>query len=323
MRDRVFAGLGRVQAASRSPVFRLVFVLLIAGLAAWALISQRHAVAGAVSRLTPGWLLLALAATVANVLMAGMVWRTILADLGSALPLPVAARVFFVGQLGKYLPGSVWPVVMQTELGSDYKVPRHRTATATMVAMLLSVASALLMMLIALPFAPSVLPRPFRWAALLILPLVVVLHPAVLGFLVDRGLVLLGRERLDRRTSVRGTAAATLWALGSWTGAGLQVWALSVPLGAPAGLSTAILMIGGYSLAWAVGFIVIIAPAGAGPREVALLAVTASVLTRGEALVVVLLSRVLFTLVDFGAAGLGLLAARRHGLVAGRTAGRL
>lgn len=312
MRNWLFAALRRAQAVAKSRVFRLGFLLLIVALAAWALISERQQVLDAFSRLTPAWLLLALAATVVNVLLAGMVWRTVLADLGSPLPLPVAARIFFVGQLGKYLPGSVWPVVMQTELGSDHKVPRRRTATATTVAMLLSVTSALLVMLIALPFAPDALPRAFRWAALLIVPLVVVLHPAVLGFVVDQALRLLGRGRLERRTSVRGTLLATLWALGSWTGAGIQVWALSVPLGAPADLRTAILLVGGYSLAWAVGFIIIVAPAGAGPREVALLAVTASVLGRGEALVVVLLSRVLFTLVDFGVAGLGLLAARRH-----------
>jgi hypothetical protein len=52
--------------------------------------------------------------TILNVALAGMVWQTILADLGSRLRLTVAARIFFVGQLGKYLPGSVWPVVMQT-----------------------------------------------------------------------------------------------------------------------------------------------------------------------------------------------------------------
>jgi glycosyltransferase 2 family protein len=311
-RDRLFAALGNVSALTRSKVFRACFGLLLAALAVWALLSEREEVTQAVARLTPAWLLFAAVSTVVNVLLAGMVWRTLLADLGSRLPLPVAARIFFVGQLGKYLPGSVWPVVMQTELGSDHKVPRRRTATATMVGLLLSVTSALLVMLIALPFAPDALPRSFRWAALLIVPLVVVLHPAVLGWAVDRALLLIGRERLERRTTVRGTLLATLWALGSWAGAGLQVWALSVPLGASADVATAVLLIGGYSLAWAVGFLVIVAPAGAGAREVALLAVMASVLDRGAALVVVLLSRVLFTVVDLAAAGLGLYAGRHH-----------
>jgi uncharacterized membrane protein YbhN (UPF0104 family) len=203
---------------------------------------------------------------------------------------------------------------MQTELGRDHQVPRRRTATATMVAILLSVTSALLVVLIAVPLAPDALLNGFGWAVLLVIPLVVLLHPAVLGWLVDRALRLAGREGLAERTTFRGTLSATLWAIGSWIGAGLQVWALAVPLGAPANLRTAVLLIGGYGLAWAVGFIVVIAPAGAGAREVALGAVLASVLDdKGSVVVVVLLSRVLFTVVDLGAAGIGLSVGRLWG----------
>jgi uncharacterized membrane protein YbhN (UPF0104 family) len=304
---------GRAIAVSRSRLFRLGFGTLLVALAVWAVASEWRDVREAVRELDAGWLAMAVLATVVNVALAGMVWRTVLADLGSTLRLPVAARIFFVGQLGKYLPGSVWPVVMQTELGRDHHVPRRRTATATMVSLLLSVTSALLVVLLALPLAPAALPSGFGWAVLLVIPLAVLLHPTVLGRIVDRALRLAGREGLDQRTTFRGTLLATLWALGSWTGAGLQVWALAVPLGAPADLRTAVLLIGGYGLAWAVGFIVIIAPAGAGAREVALAAVLAPVLDgSGAVVVVVLVSRVLFTLVDLAAAGIGLLVGHRH-----------
>lgn len=304
---------GRAIGISRSRIFRLAFGSLLVGLAIWAVASEWSEVRDAVRQLEARWILAALLATVVNVALAGMVWRTVLADLGSTLKLPVAARIFFVGQLGKYLPGSVWPVVMQTELGRDHRVPRRRTATATMVTLLLSVTSALLVVLLALPLAPAALPSGFGWAVLLVFPLAVLLHPSVLAWLVDRALRLAGRETLDQPTTLRGTLLATAWAIGSWTGAGLQVWALAVSLGAPVDLRTAVLLIGGYGLAWAVGFIVIIAPAGAGAREVALAAVLAPVLDRsGAVVVVVLLSRVLFTVVDLAAAGIGLMVGRGH-----------
>ena len=35
-------------------------------------------------------------------------WRALLRDLGSALPIGAAARVFFHGQIAKYIPGSIW-----------------------------------------------------------------------------------------------------------------------------------------------------------------------------------------------------------------------
>jgi len=312
--SRVGKLVGRAMAISRSRVFRTAFGGLLVALAVWAVASEWHDVRSALGQLDARWVVLAVLATIMNVALAGMVWRTVLADLGSPLRLRVAARIFFVGQLGKYLPGSVWPVVMQTELGRDHQVPRRRTATATMVAMLLSVTSALLVVLIALPLAPQVVPSGFGWAVLLVFPLVVLLHPAVLGWLVDHALRLAKRDGLAERTSLTGTLLATLWAIGSWIGSGLQVWALAVPLGAAANLRTAVLLIGGYGLAWAIGFIVIIAPAGAGAREVALAAVLTPVLHHNAAdvVVVVLLSRVLFTVTDLMAAGTGLLLGRSY-----------
>jgi hypothetical protein len=61
-----------------------------------------------------------------------------LADLGSPLALGPASGVLFVGQLGKYLPGSVWTVVVQAEVASRLGVPRKRTAVVGLLSVLLS-----------------------------------------------------------------------------------------------------------------------------------------------------------------------------------------
>lgn len=303
----------RALAAVRSRTARWVFALVAVALATWAVAARWSEVTEAVVRLSPGWLLLALAATVANAALAGLMWDAVLRDLGTRLPLPVAARVFFVGQLGKYVPGSVWPMVVQAELASDHGVPRRRTAAATVASLLLAIASALLVVLATLPFVPDVLPAGFGWAPLLVLPLAVLLHPRVLVPVIDRALRAVGREPLDRRTTLAGTLRGTGWAVLSWCCAGVQVAALAIPLGAPATARTLALAAGGYALAWAVGFVVVVAPAGAGAREVALAAVLSTVLGAGAVVVVVLVSRVLFTLTDLALAGAGVAAARRGG----------
>jgi uncharacterized membrane protein YbhN (UPF0104 family) len=302
---------GRAAALTRSGTARWTFVGVTVGLAVWAVVASRAEVADALRRLDPAALWLAALLTLANVLLAGMVWWTVLADLGSRLPLRVAARVFYVGQLGKYLPGSVWPLVAQAELGRDYHVPRSRTATATAVTLLLSVASALALVVAMLPFVHGLVPRRFAWAPFLVLPMLVALHPAVIGRLVNRGLRMVGRPPLERPTSLAGTARAIGWAWGSWICAGLQVWILAVSLGAPLTPRVVALAVGGYVLAWAVGFLVVISPAGAGVREVVLAGVLSGFLDRGEVVVVVLLSRVLFTLADLALAGFGVAAERR------------
>ena len=71
-------------------------------------------------------------------------WRTLLRDLGSDLHLAPASGVYFVGQLGKYLPGSLWSVLVQADIASHLKVPRRRTAVTGLLALGLSLLTGLL-----------------------------------------------------------------------------------------------------------------------------------------------------------------------------------
>ncbi len=303
--------LGRVLRLARSRWARWGFGIIATTLAVWAVLSRREQVVTAVERLDWRYLVLAALATLFNLALTGMAWRALLIDLGSRLPIAAAARVFFVGQLGKYMPGSVWPVVVQAELARDHGVPRRRSAAATVVLILLSAATALLVVMASVPFVPSVVESGFGWTVLLVLPLLVAMHPAVLGPLLDRLLRVIGGDRLEQRPSMVGTLIAFGWALGSWFTAGLQVFALVVSLGAPVSARTLALSVGGYALAWAVGLVVVIAPAGAGARELALAAALSVVLDGGAVVVVVLLSRVLFSVADLALAGVGLAVGRR------------
>ena len=102
-------------------------------------------------------------------------WRVILRDLGSDLHLAPASGVYFVGQLGKYLPGSLWSVLVQADIASHLKVPRRRTAVTGLLALGLSLLTGLL---VGLPAASFLLRRDadaFSWWVLLAIPLVVVL----------------------------------------------------------------------------------------------------------------------------------------------------
>jgi hypothetical protein len=90
---------------------------------------------------------------------------------------------------------------------------------------------------------------------------------------------------------------ALAWAFASWIFYGLQIWLLATRLGAPDG-KAALLAIGGFAFAWSVGFIVVFAPAGAGVRDVLLVAMLGPVLGVAQATAVALVSRVLLTVGD-------------------------
>lgn len=293
-----------------SPWVRVTFLVVAVGAAVVVVAGDRERFLATAGDLGPVVLLVAAGAGVVNVLTAGAAWLTVLADAGHRLPVGAGLRIFVIGQLGKFLPGSVWNVVAQAELASDRGVRRSATASASVVALALSVATATLL---AVP-AALVLDGlgMWRWAALLALPLLaVLLHPGPLEQL-HRLLVTVARRGGEaRRLSPGALVRADVWTLLSWAGLGGQALVLLLAAGAPLTWGTVLAAVSGFALAWVAGFVVVFVPAGAGVREVVLTLLWAPLLGTVEALAVVLVARVLTVLVDLALAGGALLVQSR------------
>ena len=202
-------------------------------------------------------------------------WQSLLAGLGSPIRTTTAGRIFFIGQLGKYIPGSVWPILTQMELGARANVPRVRSASASILTMILSLAGGLLVAAATMPVRAlqpglrlGLRPRPGDPG----LPL-----PGVLNPLLNRLFKLTKRPGLDQPVTLAMVSRALAWSLVAWLANGVQIWILADKLGAPAGRTFAIAL-GGYAFAWCVGFVAIFDPAGAGIRDALLVAALAPVL---------------------------------------------
>jgi glycosyltransferase 2 family protein len=283
---------------------RALLVVAVAVFLTRAVAGDWAQVTDAAGQLRPGWVALSLLFAVAGLLTASLVWQALLADLGSPLPLRVAARTLLVGQLGKYVPGSVFAVLAQTEMVSRHEVPRSRAALAALLQLALSVAVGAAVAVAALPVLTTA--PELRWAALALLAVTVVaLAPPVLRRLLDLALRLARRPPLARTISSRGLLRALGWQLAAWVLLGLHIWALGRGLDAEGHLLA--VAVGSFALAWVAGFLVVVTPAGAGVREAVLIAALTPVLGAGPAVVVSLVSRGLMTVGDVVAAGLSLL----------------
>ncbi len=310
---------GRLLAVVRAPTVRWTFLVVALGLAVVAVVSSWDQVAAAARTMPPLHLA---AAAVAGAVFLGctfLAWRALLAELGSPLPLGPAVAIFGISQVGKYVPGGVWNVIAATEIGADHRIPRTRSLTAMALAVLVSVVSGCALAAATLPFAGADALGPWGWVVWCSPLLLVLLVPAVLERLVRLGLRLLRRPTPERPLSWRGLAVAVAWSVAGWAVAGLHLWLLTTGLGMAATPRTLALAVGGYALAWVVGFVVVLVPAGAGAREAVLLLLLAGRLDHGGVLLVVLLSRALLTLADLLLAAVGG-AARRAGRVQRGTA---
>ncbi len=276
---------------------RLAFFVVIGVVFAIALHGRWDQVRDSVEKLSIIDLVLAALFGLGNIFLSMMAWRSMLGDIGSNLPVPVAMRIFFIGQLGKYLPGSVWSVVAQADLGRDYQVPPRRTVAVSVVAMGVALASALMIAAFTLPFAAPGQAVHYVWVLAILPVLVVGLMPSSVDRLTHLLLKVLRREPPDHEFSWQGVLRGLGWYTASWLAIGLQIYILAVGVHAH-GARVLPLAIGGSVLAFAAGFLAIFVPAGAVVREAVLVAVLSPVLSTGPALVVAVVSRLIATVGD-------------------------
>ncbi|MGX7680712.1 lysylphosphatidylglycerol synthase domain-containing protein [Jatrophihabitans sp. DSM 45814] len=279
-----------------------VIVLLVVVAVIVTVSRNREAFSTSLHEIGFGGMALSLVFGVAAVAGTYLQWRAVLIGLDVHFGLLEGAKVFFVSQLGKYVPGSVWPVVMQMDAGRRRGANKKTIIAANLITVVLSIVVGVTLAGALLPFAyPAALQR--FWWALAALPLLAVLaHPKAIPFLLDRLLRVLHRAPLGVQMTNRATGQAMMWSIVTWVFFGLHLTVLAAAVGEPsAGLLA--LCIGGMGLAVSAGVLFLPSPAGAGMREVVLGYVLGAVLSTGQVLAVVVASRVLLILVDLLLAG--------------------
>jgi uncharacterized membrane protein YbhN (UPF0104 family) len=292
---------------------KLVFGLAVLAFGALYVVRRWDELSDALARLSWPALLLAIPPAALAQLAAVRAQRTIMSDLGAPLPFVPSARLYFVSQLGKYLPGSVWAMVALVTLSRDYHVPRKTSFSTGVLSMAFSIAIAFCVAAVLLPFGALKTVEHYWYVGLLLPVMLVALQPRVITGLLNVALRLVRRQPLEARMSYPGTFRAAGWMAVSWLLFGLHAFALVVGIGGVADARTLAVSIGGFALSYGIGPLFLIAPAGAGVREAAL-ALTLGNVAGGTtaAVAVALVSRILLIMVDFGQAGVWTVVDRRR-----------
>lgn len=276
-----------------------VVVVLVA--AVFAIYRERHSFTDTLHRVGIGSMLESFALGLFGVGATYPTWREVLAGLGAPLPWRAGARVFFVSQLGKYVPGSVWPTLLQMQAGRRYGAARRTVLTGGLITVLLNCCVGLLVGCALLPLYNAHALAHYWWVLLALPFLLALLHPRALTALLDRVFALVHRPPLGERLPVRASLRAGAWAILSWAALGAHLAVLCAALGS-GGVSTFVLCTGAMGISVALGVLAIPVPAGAGVREAVLILALAPILAPGQALALAVASRVILILCDLALA---------------------
>ncbi len=258
----------------------------------------------------PGWLLVAVVLAGLAMTSIGVVWGRVLHQLGVAVKATRVVSWYFVGELGKYLPGGVWPVVGRGELARRGGVPRTRAYTSVALSLGMLYLAAMFVVAALVPFALAEGGFTPWMLFLLALPVGVVgLHHRVLEWLLAVVRRFTGRVvHLDVPRWRQSLGLVAMY-IPTWVGIGLSTWAVARALTPDAPL---VRVAFAAVLSWVAGFLAVPVPAGAGIREAVLLA--ASGLDGGVAAATAIVARLIFVAVDaLGAVAGAPAATRRRG----------
>jgi uncharacterized membrane protein YbhN (UPF0104 family) len=275
-------------------------MLALVGAALWALRGQLPAVLRIARTTHPQWSLVAGASTIVLLTYALLIegWRRVLGALGGALTFLDAARIWFVSNLARLLPGAFWQLGAMSEMARRRGVP---VAVSTGSAMLITVVNLFTGVAVAGAFASSALQDRLGAKTWLILGMGAVAR-ALAPFVVPRvGTIaqrVSGREivmpRFTLAAMLIGVAATTI----AWLAYGVAFWLMTSALlpGDARSLPGCIAL---YTISYIAGLLNP-APAGIGAAEgmMVYLAPQLGVATSAEALVLSVAVRVWRTVLE-------------------------
>jgi hypothetical protein len=272
------------------PVWRLVrWIALGAALlfAAITLRGQWEALqqARAQLRLSAGFIVAASLLTLATYGALVHAWRLLTAGEGAVLPFGVAARIWSIANLGRYVPGKVWSIIALGALAREAGVSATLASTAAIAGTVINLG--LGFAIVGVLGARALEAMHFRGGQALAIGIAVLTMvgllaaPALLPRLLGRLARLRGSATPPVRIPAGRLAAVAVINALSWCGYGLAFHWLCRGIGVPGGDPAT--MIAVFSASYLAGYLALPLPGGLVVREAALVAALTGLGVMGSA----------------------------------------
>jgi uncharacterized membrane protein YbhN (UPF0104 family) len=252
-------------------------------------------------QLAPGWLALSSMIVLATYLLLVEIWRHVLARFGARVGRSTAARVWFVSNLGKYVPGKVWQLSSMATMLNRKGIPLSIAGgAAILVAVCNVVAGFVLVLAIGAPSLHALGERaePVVLTATIVLLLGLLTAPFTVQWAARVFNYLSGR-RLQMKVPARAVWESILGYVATWVLYGLAFELFAVAVVGHAGGSW-IAYTATFTISYLVGYLWLPAPGGLGAREWAMstLLVALKLGTPAEAATLTIASRIWLTILE-------------------------
>src|SRR4051794_6007737 len=298
----------RYLAVTRRNLFKVaqwVFAAAVLFFAARSLATQWGKFESRFTHIAFGWQSIAAATALVLVTYAVLIegWRRVLVAWDSNLPFKDAARIWFLSNLGKYVPGNIWSLTAMGVMARGRGVSALAAAGSSVIMQAVSLATGTAIVMVT---SAKLLGQPLLVGASVILLLVILLSaPRFLPPLAVWIGGLIGRDIAPPTVPATSIWTAAVASAFSWLFYGLafQLFVRGLLGVSPGEISSYIAV---YTAAYILGFISPIAPAGLGVREFTLAAFMTQLglANEADAALVAIAARLWLTIVELVPSGL-------------------
>jgi len=243
------------------------------------------------------WIIAATLIVLATYFLLIEAWRRVILAAGEQLAFRDAARIWFVSNLGKYVPGKIWSIAAMTMMAKEREVSPLTAAGSSILMQLVSIATGIGVVLVT--GATAVDHPAVAITAAIVLIAVLLMIPGLLPVMGRAASSITGKQiampTLKRSTVWMAVGASLL----SWIAYGIafQFFVRGV-LGTAAGATTSYIAV--YAASYIIGFLALFAPGGAVVRESAVVTgmLRLGLSGRPDALVIAVASRLWLTFTE-------------------------
>jgi uncharacterized membrane protein YbhN (UPF0104 family) len=261
------------------------------------IVQDRDEIADALSSADPVWLVVALVSGLGAMTLLAVNWLAIIRHGGAPAPWRRGLYWFFVGQLGKYVPGGIWPIVGQAELAHRDRTPRGIAYWSTALSMVTTLLGAAVVAAVAgLTAPPGSRMLPWLFTVALVAGGLALATPRVRDVIHRAAGRATTRElRLPEARWFAGIVGRYLpaWVLF----AGMNIFTVQA-LGGSLDAEFVVTLIYATCVSWIAGFVIVGLPGGLGVREAVFISMMTAPLGAGVAVSVAVVGRVVSVAVD-------------------------
>jgi glycosyltransferase 2 family protein len=279
-------------------LFALLTVVAVV-FAGWAIAGQWRAFRDSGQVLHPRWGIVAVSCLLVFVAYGILVetWRRTVATWGNDLPWMVAARIWFISNLGRYLPGKVWQIGAMGLMAQQHGVSAIAATGSAVVINLVNILAGF--GLVAVTGAEFFEQRGVAVALAVVLSVTLVLAPRILPLLGRIASALARRPIEVPRLPDGAVWIAAIGCLAAWTlyGVAFRIFVAGVLGDAPGKTAS---YIAAFTGSYLLGYIAVFAPGGLGARELSLVTALGrlGLAVGGQAGIIALASRLWLTVLE-------------------------